>query len=195
MIKSPIDLLFSVTKSLLFSAPTTSVKEEYDFAFLLNKAAADMEQSIFNHPDVAGWKAYYQEPLYYRTWVNNYLLPKRLEYSKLIVTGGTLLIDGDNYTIPPLIPVLEVVAGITNAENPSVLITELSNQLFNYDISHEQIIALKDILIPGLPDFEWTVEYSDYLANPSDNGLKTSVESKLRSLIGTMVQMSEFQIM
>ena len=195
MIKSPIDLLFSVTKSLLFSAPTTSVKDEYDFAFLLNKAAADIEQSIFNHPDVAGWKAYYQEPLYYRTWVNNYLLPKRLEYSKVIVTGGTLLIDGKNYTVPPLTPVLEVIAGITNAENPNVLITELSNQLFNYDISQEQIDALKDILIPGLPDIEWTIEYNDHLADPDNDALRISVENKLRNLIGTMVQMSEFQIM
>ena len=54
---------------------------------------------------------------------------------------------------------------------------------------------LKEFLIQGLPDFEWTVEYSTYLANPSDIGLQSSVESKLRNLIGTMVQMPEFQIM
>ena len=55
--------------------------------------------------------------------------------------------------------------------------------------------SLKDILIPGLPDFVWTVEYSEFIANPSDTALKNSIENKLRSLIGTMVQMSEFQIM
>lgn len=195
MIKSPIDLLFSTTKSLLFSAPTSSVEEEYEFAYLLYKAAADLEQSIFNHPDVAGWKAYYQEPLYYKIWVNNYLLPKRLDYCKVIVTGGTLEIDGKNYTVPPLTPVLEITAGITNADNPNILIIELSNQLFNYDIGQNQIDALKDILIPGLPDIEWTIEYNEHLADPNDEALKISVENKLRNLIGTMVQMSEFQIM
>jgi hypothetical protein len=40
-----------------------------------------------------------------------------------------------------------------------------------------------------------TIEYSDYLANPTNVTLALSVDKKLRSLISTMVQMSEFQIM
>jgi hypothetical protein len=158
-------------------------------------AASDVGQSIFHHPDVAGWKAYYQKPLYYKTWVNNYLLPKRLQYCKVLVTGGVLLIDEREYTVPPLVPVLLIVSSITNADDPVALIRSLANQLFNYEISQNQIDSLKDILIPGLPDFEWTIEYSDYLGDPSDIPLRISIENKLRNLIGTMVQMSEFQIM
>ena len=195
MIKSPIDLILSATKSLLFSAPTSSINEEYEFALILYLATSDIGQSIFHHPDVAGWKAYYQKPLYYKTWVNNYLLPKRLEYCKVLVTGGILLIDKKSYTVPPLVPVLLIVSSITAAEDPIILIRSLANQLFNYEISQNQIDSLKDILIPGLPDFEWTIEYLDYLEDPSDNDLRTSIENKLRNLIGTMVQMSEFQIM
>ena len=195
MIKSPLDLLLSATKSLFVLAPTTSVKQEYEFAYILYLAATDLEHSVFNHPDVAGWKAYYQEPLYYKTWVNNFLLPKRLDYCRIIVTGGTLVIDENNYIVPPLVPVLEIAASITNSENPNTLITELSNQLFNYDINQDQKDSLKDILIPGLPDVEWTIEYNEYLADPSDAAIRISVQNKLRNLIGTMVQMSEFQIM
>ncbi|TMM30078.1 DUF1800 domain-containing protein [Polaribacter aestuariivivens] len=195
MIKSPIDLIFSATKSLLLTAPKTSVKDEYEFAYVLYLMATDLEQSIYHHPDVAGWKAYYQEPLFYKTWVNSYLLPKRLAYCKTLVTGGQITIDEKKYTIPPLVPVLQLTAEITGAENPNTLITTLADQLFNYGISQEQLDALKDILIPGLPDFEWTVEYTDYLANPNDIALRISVDKKLRDLIGTMVQMSEFQIM
>ena len=195
MIKSPTDLILSATKSLLLSAPTSSINEEYEFALILYLATSDIGQSIFHHPDVAGWKAYYQKPLYYKTWVNNYLLPKRLEYCKVLVTGGILLIDKKSYTVPPLVPVLLIVSSITAAEDPIILIRSLANQLFNYEISQNQIDSLKDILIPGLPDFEWTIEYLDYLEDPSDNDLRTSIENKLRNLIGTMVQMSEFQIM
>jgi len=195
MIKSPIDLILSATKSLLLSAPTSSINEEYEFALILYLATSDIGQSIFHHPDVAGWKAYYQKPLYYKTWVNNYLLPKRLEYCKVLVTGGILLIDEKSYIVTPLVPVLLIVSSITTAENPIILIRSLTNQLFNYEISQNQIDSLKDILIPGLPDFEWTIEYLGYLEDPSDNDLRTSIENKLRNLIGTMVQMSEFQIM
>ncbi len=195
MIKSPIDLMLSATESLFLSAPKTSVLEEYEFALILYLAASDIGQSIFHHPDVAGWKAYYQKPLFYKTWVNNYLLPKRLEYCKILVTGGELLIDKKKYVVPPLVPVLLLASSIQNAENPNILITSLADQLFNYEISQNQIDSLKDILIPGLPDFEWTVEYSEFLGNPSDTALRISIENKLRNLIGTMVQMSEFQIM
>ena len=195
MIKNPIDIMFSVTQSLLVSAPTTSITEEYDYGLVLYAICTELEQSIFHHPNVAGWKAYYQEPLYYKTWINNFLLPKRLDYSRAIVAGGDLVVDGTNFEVPPLVPVLLIAVGITNSHDPNILIDELSNQLFNYDIDGSQIIALKDILIPGLPDMEWTMEYTDFLANPSDDALRISVENKLRNLISTMVQMSEFQIM
>lgn len=195
MVKSPIDLLFSVTKSLMVSAPTSSVKEQYEFALVLYLAASDLNQSIMHHPDVAGWKAYYQEPLFYKSWINSYLLPKRLDYARIIVTGGDLVIDSKSYTVPPLVPVLLIASSITNSHDPNILISELSSQLFNYPIIESQIIALKDILIPGLPDEEWTIEYTNFLSDPSDNALRISVENKLRNLISVMVQMSEFQIM
>lgn len=195
MVKSPIDLMHSVTKSLLVSAPNTSVNEEYNYALVLYLASTDLNQSILHHPDVAGWKAYYQEPLFYKSWINSYLLPKRLDYCRIIVTGGDLLIDNKKYTVPPLVPVLLIASKITNSDDPNILITELSNQLFNYPIAQSQLDALKDILIPGLPDFEWTIEYTNFLENPTDDALRISVENKLRNLIGVMVQMSEFQIM
>lgn len=195
MIKSPIDLIFSTTKSLLLIAPTTSVKEEYEFAYILYLMATDLQQSIYHMPDVAGWKAYYQEPLFYKTWVNSYLLPKRLDYCRVLVTGGDVVIDSKKYSIPPLVPVLLITAGISGAEDPNTLITKLTNQLFNYEISQGQLEALKEILIPGLPDFEWSEEYFNFLANPEDEGLRMSIETKLKSLISVLVQMSEFQIM
>ncbi|MAD96454.1 MAG: hypothetical protein CMB99_03915 [Flavobacteriaceae bacterium] len=195
MVKSPIDLIMSGTKSLLLSNPTTSVKDAYEYAYVLYLVCNELEQGLFNHPDVAGWKAYYQEPLFYKTWINNYLLPKRMDYCKVLVTGGSMSIDNVTFDIPPLIPVFSFIADINNSIDPNVLIRELANRMFNYPISDAQLENLKEILIPGLPDFEWTVEYGDYLNNPGDNALRISVENKLRNLIGTMVQMSEFQIM
>lgn len=195
MIKSPIDLIFSATKSLMLLAPKTSIQEEYEFAYVLYLICSDLEQSILHHPNVAGWKAYYQDPLFYKTWINSFLLPNRLEYCKLLVTGGQKRIDGIRYDIPPLVPVLEIAASITNADNPNILINKLAEQMFNYQINESQRNYLKDILIPGLPDMEWTMEYSDYLADPSNVPIAISVDKKLRNLISTMVQMSEFQIM
>jgi hypothetical protein len=195
MIKNPLDLMLSATSSLQVNAPTFSVKDEYEFAYVMYLACTDLGQGMFHHPDVAGWKAYYQKPLYYKTWVNNFFLPKRLEYGKVLVSGGDLIIDKRKYTIPPLVPVLAIAESIPNSQDPNLLIKELVARLFNYEITQEQTDSLKAVLIDGLPDFEWTIEYSEYLENKTNISLAISVDKKLRNLISTMVQMSEFQIM
>jgi uncharacterized protein (DUF1800 family) len=195
MIKNPVDLMMSVTRGLGINPPQGNIENEYDHAFHIYIMSADLEQALFYHPNVAGWKAYYQEPQFYKLWINNLLLPKRHQFCKLMVEGGTFSFNNVNYQITRLVPVLDIVNNITNATNPDVLINKLAEIMFNYPITTAQVTSLKDILIPGLPDFEWTVEYSDYLNDPSNLALKASVENKLKNLFSVMVRMSEFQIM
>jgi hypothetical protein len=157
--------------------------------------SSDIEQALFYHPDVAGWKAYYQTPQYYKLWINNLLLPKRHQFCKLMVEGGSFSYNDENYNVTSLVPVLDIVNNIPNAFDPNILINKLAEIMFNYPITTDQVTSLKDILIPGLPDFEWSVEYSDYLATPANLALANSVKNKLKNLFSVMVRMSEFQIM
>ncbi len=195
MIKSPIDLMMSASRGLGINPPQGNIEQEYDHAYNIYIMSADMEQALFYHPNVAGWKAYYQQPQYYKLWINNLLLPKRHQFCKLMAEGGSFSYNDENYNITNLIPVLDIVSNISNAANPNVLINSLAEIMFNYPVTAAQVTSLKDILIPGLPDFEWSVEYSDYLSNPTDQALATSVKNKLKNLFSVMVRMSEFQIM
>jgi hypothetical protein len=112
-----------------------------------------------------------------------------------MVEGGTFSYNDVNYKVTNLVPVLDIVSKITDASDPDVLINKLAEIMFNYPIKTTQVKSLKEVLIPGLPDFEWTVEYSKYLSEPSNATLKKSVENKLKNLFSVMVRMSEFQIM
>jgi uncharacterized protein (DUF1800 family) len=195
MIKSPIDLIMSATRGLGINPPQVDVEDEYDHTYHHYIMSSDLGQALFFHPDVAGWKAYYQEPQFGKLWINNLLLPKRHEFCRLMVEGGTFSYNDVNYIVTSLVPVLNIVENIQNAQDPDLLINTLAEIMFNYPITDNQLTSLKDILIPGLPDFEWTVEYSDYLSDPSNQALAASVENKLKSLFSVMVRMSEFQIM
>jgi hypothetical protein len=195
MIKNPVDLMMSVTRGLGINPPQGNIEKEYDHAYHIYIMSADLEQAIFYHPNVAGWKAYYQEPQFYKLWINNLLLPKRHQFCKLMVEGGTFSYNDVNYQITNLVPVLDIVHKITDAVDPNVLINSLAEIMFNYPITSAQVASLKEILIPGLPDFEWSVEYSEYLSNPSNLSLEESVRNKLKNLFSVMVRMSEFQIM
>lgn len=195
MIKSPMDLMMSVTRGLGIQPPQGDLEDEYDHAYNHYIMSTDIEQALFYHPDVAGWKAYYQKPQFDKLWINNLLLPKRHEFCRLMVEGGIFSYNDVNYRVTSLVPVLEIVKNIPNANDPNVLVSSLAEIMFNYPITENQLTSLKDVLIPGLPDFEWTVEYSDYLSDPSNQALAESVENKLKSLFSVMVRMSEFQIM
>jgi hypothetical protein len=195
MIKSPMDLMMSATRGLNIKPPQGNVTKEYDHAYHIYVMSSDLEQALFYHPNVAGWKAYYQEPQFYKLWINNLLLPKRHEFCRLMVAGGKFSYNDENYTISTLVPVLEIVKKITDAADPNALINKLAEMMFNYPITTTQVKSLKEILIPGLPDFEWSVEYSDYLTNPTNTTLAKSVDNKLKNLFSVMVRMSEFQIM
>lgn len=195
MIKSPMDLMMSVTRGLGVNPPQGDLEDEYDHAYNHYIMSTDIEQALFYHPDVAGWKAYYQKPQFDKLWINNLLLPKRHEFCRLMVEGGIFSYNDVNYRVTSLVPVLEIVKNIPDANDPNVLVSSLAEIMFNYPITENQLTSLKDVLIPGLPDFEWTVEYSDYLSDPSNQALAESVENKLKSLFSVMVRMSEFQIM
>ncbi|MBP6386666.1 MAG: DUF1800 domain-containing protein [Pseudarcicella sp.] len=195
MIKSPMDLIMSASRGLGINPPQDNVGKEYDHAYHHYIMSSDMEQALYYHPNVAGWKAYYQAPQYDKLWINNLLLPKRHQFCKLMVDGGVYTYNEENYSITTLVPVLDIVKNIPNAKDPNILINKLAEIMFNYPITSGQLTSLKDVLIPGLPDFEWTVEYSKYLANPTNLLTLQSVQNKLKSLFSVMVRMSEFQIM
>ena len=188
MIKNPIDFTMSVMNQFEVEVSSDLNKGYRAWLNVFNVQPA-MQMEYYNPPDVAGWKAYYQEPLYYRTWINSVTLPIRMAVTDLMslvgmqVAGETVIID-----------VLAFIEKIDNPLDPNAVVEEFANILFPRPIAQNQKDFLKSVLIPGLPDFEWTVEYSDYLSNPTDPGLKAAVESKLRFLVRVMLGMPEFYL-
>jgi len=195
MVKNPIDWWLSVTQGLGLARPDKGIPYNYLYGQFAYYICNDLGMGIFNHPDVAGWKAYYQEPQFYRYWIDNVSLPKRNQVSVALVKGGQVTANDIQFGVSPLIPVLDLAASLSNPLDPNLLIMDLSKILFPYAVTEEQKDYLKEILIPGLPDFEWTVEYQEYLDDPGNDQKKQAIINRLRDLIAAMVQMPEFQLM
>ena len=82
-----------------------------------------------------------------------------------------------------------------NASNPVTLIDALTATLFAVPITQVQKDYLIDqILIPGLPRLEWTIEWNNYKANPTDTKIQKSVRGKLNTLFIYMLRMAEYQM-
>ncbi|MEM7574779.1 MAG: DUF1800 domain-containing protein [Bacteroidota bacterium] len=193
MIKNPISFSTQFAKLFELSIPATPPRRRQQTILGLLGNAGELGMSYFTPPNVAGWKAYYQEPLYYRLWINSATLPVRQDYVERLVGDGIMI--GNGGTQEPLrADLLAFVAGLNQPEDPNLLIDQLAELLFPRPIAQEQKVVLKDILIPGLPDFEWTVEYGTYAEDPTDEELAASIQTKLRRLLVAMLNMPEYQL-
>jgi len=189
LIKNPVDFIFSVLKTLKVDLPKEDLKAYYKINLTLFNFLGQLQMSYGNPPSVAGWNSYYQEPSYYEIWINSVTLPYRMNFTRAMSLAG-INQSGNTY----IIDVLSLVESLPNPSDIIELIQSLVTLLFPQPITDKQIIYLKDILIPGLPDYEWTIEYVHYLNNLDDENTVKSMENKLRIFLDAMLSMPEFYL-
>ena len=185
MINHPIDYFFKMVNTFQLALPTDDI-QLYKVFYNFYLGLRNLEMNIFFHPTVAGWKAFYQAPQFTKLWINSVSLPIRQQLSDKFIKGyrvnGFLL----------KLNLLDFVVNLDNPTEPNDLINGIATILFAQPLTEEQLIALKAIILPGLPDYEWTVEYGDYLAG--DASLESAIQNKLTALFGTMLKMPEFYL-
>jgi uncharacterized protein (DUF1800 family) len=189
MIKHPIDYMMSMLRKSGWSAPGDLVIQ-YRYWRLIHPYYDAMQMGYFNPPGVSGWKAWYQDPAWYQSWLTSVTLPLRANAAIQFAYTGIQV--GNNGRA--MFPVLEWVATLDDPTLPDAVIDGLALQLFAHPVSETKKAYLKEVLLPGLPDYEWTLEYTDHLADPNNTELANAVANKLRNLIATMMQMPEYQL-
>ena len=191
MIKNPLDFLMSILKPLEIKT-SPGLAQVYDSWYRFHGFSRLMQMEYFTIPEVAGWKAYYLAPLYYRNWISATTLPHRMDATIALTTVGHSPFQGNGDMMRA--DVLYLATTLDNPLDPNALIEELAIILLPKPLKASQKAALKAILLPGLPDFEWTVEYGQYLENPNNSALASAVEAKLRALLKAMLSLPEFQL-
>ncbi|MEO0895887.1 MAG: DUF1800 domain-containing protein [Bacteroidota bacterium] len=189
-IKHPLDMVVGVVKNSRYPVPTETdyIWSYYFWDNMLNQAR-NMQMEFMNPPDVAGWKAFYQEPLFHQIWINSVTLPYRFSYLKNFVRNGYRKND-----IRIEMDLIELLGTVEDPFDPNLLISGWTERFLPMPLDQVQLDALKNVLIPGLPDFEWTEEYMLYLADPSDEMVSKSILTKLEALLTAIVTMAEFQL-
>ncbi|MEM6763706.1 MAG: DUF1800 domain-containing protein [Bacteroidota bacterium] len=193
MIKSPIDYVLALPRVTEAEMPgLENVTYQYSLWNFYFSESAKMEQSLLDPPSVAGWNAYYQEPAFYQIWISSPTLSNRQFYSDIVSRENGKKISDDIFLT---VDVFKFLNKVSDASDPNVLVSEWTELLLPVSMPESQRTMLKDVLIPGLPDFEWTEEYVLYITDPSDEEVKKAVESKLRALLQAIISLPEFHLM
>ena len=188
IIKSPIEFIVGLIKQCEVQFPQDYYQKYATWTGIFR--IAELLQMVYYYPpSVAGWKAFYQEPTYNELWINSVTLITRQLFTDVIATEGFPLFDRRF-----VVDVLDLIADIPNAQKPNDLIRGIIEFLYPNPLSQEQIDVLKNILIPGLPDLEWTIEYEAYLSDPENDILRIPVEIKVRQLFRAMMARPEYHL-
>lgn len=191
LIKSPIDYMLSVLKQSHVALPA-NWQDQYSISFVMNGWLESWKMDYFGVPSVAGWKAYHQEPLYNRMWINATSLQQRQIFiTRVLSHGYQAPNERIGETIVMKLKPLELLSIVPDPADPNAVIAGLTKVLLPVDLPMSQKDALKYILLPGLPDFEWTIEYSDYKNDPTDPGKESAVEARLKNVLAAMFMMAE----
>jgi len=188
MIKSSLDFFYSALNTFQMHLPSDQY-EEYATWVGLYWEFEKLGQAIFRIPSVAGWRAYYQSPVFYRDWINSASLALR---KRLLpnIKWHVLYFSPDTQAF-------NWIPFIATLENPfevNDMIDEVCRLIFPRPMTIDQKDYFKESLLNGLPDFEWNVEYTDYLSDPTNESKRQAIENKLYDLFLSMMRVPEFQL-
>ncbi len=191
MIKSPVDFAVGICREFSISFPlATDYVNQYGMHDYLRSQMATMEQNIGDPPNVAGWQAYYQVPQFHELWINSDTLPKRNQLSDILITTG--------YTRNSKKIIIDAITFVNNLSNPSdpnILIDDTLLILYTIDASQKLKDFLKSILLSGQSsDHYWTDAWKLYKLNVNDAMAKSTVASRLQTMLKYLMNLSEYQL-
>lgn len=192
LIKSPIDFTVGLCRQMQVAFPPASnLATQYGMWNYLNTLTLLQQQALGDPPNVAGWAAYYQTPQYHELWINAVTLPRRNQTTDLFIGPGYTR-NGVKIGIDAVALVQSLPAA--TASDCNLLIDEFVRLMVPITLTASQVAFLKTALLPGLPDFEWTVEWQQYLAAPTNATRRAAVNTKLQAMLRALMGLAEYHL-
>ena len=197
LIKSPIDYVVGIAREFQMDFPTAAnYTEQYlawnAFAGESNKGAASQGQHLGNPPNVAGWPAYYQSPVFHEFWINTDSFPKRVTFVDKFLTNNGIGLGNSKKLI---IDVLKFTDQFGNdASDPNKLIDAVLEILYRVPVSTTFKNYAKNILLSGqTSDYYWTDAWDAYKTTPNATNTAT-VNTRLQTFYKLLVDLPEFHL-
>lgn len=200
-IKSPFDLVIGTLRS--FQLPcnvTDSTNHEAQNVLwfqLHNQALEPIGQEMGRVPNVSGWVPFYQNPSFHEYWINSNTTQKRFALMQQLF-DGFYSVGGGLTTLVVIDPIAFVQQfDAATIADPNLLTTACLELLLPVELSITQRDTIKiQSLLSGLTtDSYWTTAWSNYMSDPTNATFLFIVKSRLKSLLYTITQLAEYQLM
>ena len=187
LIKSPLEMIYSMMNST-GSVPAFNLETNYEMEVSMYWFAETMGQAYGSPPSVAGWPAYYQEPSYSKLWVNATHIKTRFDLSSWMTIYTGIPSGMESWKVDAL----GFVDNLSLPADAPTVIDDICDVFSPKGVDATQKLILKAILTNSLPDFEWTLQYNEYQANPGDPMYSDPVKYRVELVLARFFQMPEF---
>lgn len=192
-IRTPMDVVAGMVRQLNpQGVPDLTQATNYGLARQLVDRAAQMQMNLFDPPDVAGWKAFYQVPDYYELWINTTTLPLRGSYTDQLFTGFR------NNTTTFRVDPLAYAQTMSAPDDPFKLIDDIARELSPIGLTEKQKEALLyDPTVMGLVkggEYEWGQRWRNEAPFTNANENRQILTTRLTNLLKTLLRMAEAQL-
>ncbi|MNE29992.1 hypothetical protein D3C80_1234890 [compost metagenome] len=150
-----------------------------------------MGMEYLRAPSVGGWTAYYQTPAFTRLWANSSLLKLRFDLGALMTVANGVVVGGNGFKLNAL----NFLNNLSLPSSAPQVIDDILTVFTCKGVSLIEKTVLKSILTNGQPDFEWTIQYNDYIADPGNTTVSTPVRQRVELVLYRLFQLPEFQVM
>jgi hypothetical protein len=192
IIKSPVDLFISYKREFNVQLPDSPFNEQYSHWSHFEERCEEIDQKIGDPPNVAGWPAYYQEPVFYEAWINSDTVQKRASVISNYTTDNGFPVTGSSFAIKT--DFIAFAAQFQNAEDPDQLVTNFCKYLLPQDVTSDQYTFMLNILINQGQTHYWTDAWNAFISNTSDAAAQSVVYQRLKALIIYITDLEEFQL-
>ena len=195
VIKNPISFSLGFLRQFSLSGiDDLDVYEKYYFWKARHSNISDQGQSILDHPNVAGWPAYYQEPLYHEYWITSVTLPIRTSHIKYYLSNNGVRASQTDNNVRVKANPLNLIQTFDKPEDIVAIVERLCEWLL--PVQNEISEELKNDLVNSVVGNNsniWEDEYTDFINDPDDEK-EESLNKKLRSLLKEICLMPEYYL-
>lgn len=190
-IKNPVDLVAGVLRN--FNQPLEAVQlyDNFVLPLSINYYTNTLQMLPGDPPNVAGWGAYRQAPVYYRYWITADTIRNRNIFSDVLALLYIELDSGFRFSVDNI----AFAAQFEHPEDPVQLVNNIVRLMLPMDLSVTKKFLLKSILLSGqLNDSYWTNAWNTYIANPNDVMAYETVHTRLALLNKYVMSLPEYQL-
>ena len=150
-----------------------------------------MDQNPGDPPNVSGWPAYYQDPIYDEVWMNTDTYTKRLSFITSMINGYTVSNQ------PLRLDWISFAKRMTNPSDPNQLVLDFNTYFLRVQLLQTTRDSIKSqtLLTGQSTDSYWTTAWNTYISDPQNPGNFSNVNGRILSLAKFMLNVEEYHLM